>query len=108
MSVQTDITPAVPFAGAYAGASHEPNVGDYIQLMKPRVMTLVILTALAAMIVAPGPIHPVIGAIAILAIAVGAGASGALTCGTTPTSTRAWRARRLVRCRAAACRPTRR
>lgn len=57
---------------------NEPDVADYIQLMKPRVMTLVILTALAAMIAAPGGIHPVIGIIAIFAIAVGAGASGAL------------------------------
>lgn len=56
----------------------ESSVGDYVQLMKPRVMTLVILTALAAMVAAPGTIHPVIGLIAILSIAVGAGASGAL------------------------------
>lgn len=56
----------------------EPSVSDYIQLMKPRVMTLVILTALAAMVAAPGSLHPVIGFIAILSIAVGAGASGAL------------------------------
>jgi heme o synthase len=56
----------------------EPSVGDYIQLMKPRVMTLVILTALAAMVAAPGSLHPVIGFIAILSIAIGAGASGAL------------------------------
>jgi heme o synthase len=56
----------------------EPSVGDYVQLMKPRVMTLVILTALAAMVAAPGSLHPVIGFIAILSIAIGAGASGAL------------------------------
>ncbi len=56
----------------------EASVGDYIQLMKPRVMTLVILTALAAMFAAPGDIHPVIALIAILSIAIGAGASGAL------------------------------
>jgi protoheme IX farnesyltransferase len=51
---------------------------DYFQLLKPRVMSLVVFTALAGMIVAPGHIHPVIGFIAILCIAVGAGASGAL------------------------------
>ena len=56
----------------------EPSVSDYVQLMKPRVMTLVILTALAAMVAAPGSLHPVIGFIAILSIAIGAGASGAL------------------------------
>lgn len=56
----------------------EPSVGDFVTLMKPRVMTLVILTAVAGMLVAPGTIHPVIGLIAIIAISVGAGASGAL------------------------------
>lgn len=70
MSVQADVS--------QARFVNEPDVGDYIQLMKPRVMTLVILTALAAMLAAPGPIHPVIGTIAILAVAMGAGASGAL------------------------------
>jgi heme o synthase len=59
-------------------AFNEASVGDYIQLMKPRVMTLVILTALAAMVAAPGSLNPVIGFIAILSIAIGAGASGAL------------------------------
>jgi protoheme IX farnesyltransferase len=56
----------------------EPSVGDFIQLMKPRVMTLVILTALAAMLAAPGSLNPIIGIIAMISIAIGAGASGAL------------------------------
>ena len=46
--------------------------------MKPRVMSLVVFTALTGMLAAPGSIHPVIGVIALLAIAIGAGASGAL------------------------------
>ncbi|MCX7325020.1 MAG: heme o synthase [Hyphomicrobiales bacterium] len=54
------------------------DVGDYFQLLKPRVMSLVIFTALVGMVVAPGAIHPVIAAASLLAIAVGAGASGAL------------------------------
>ena len=54
------------------------SVADYFSLMKPRVMTLVILTALVGIVAAPGHIHPLIGAIALLSIAVGAGASGAL------------------------------
>jgi heme o synthase len=54
------------------------TVGDFFELMKPRVMSLVIFTALAGMVAAPGPMHPALGAIALLAIAVGAGASGAL------------------------------
>ena len=52
--------------------------GDFIELMKPRVMSLVVFTALVGLVVAPGGIHPLLGAIAIAAIAVGAGASGAL------------------------------
>jgi protoheme IX farnesyltransferase len=52
--------------------------GDYLALLKPRVMSLVVLTALAGMLIAPQPSHPVIGFAALLAIAVGAGASGAL------------------------------
>jgi protoheme IX farnesyltransferase len=51
---------------------------DYFALLKPRVMSLVVLTALAGIVLAPVPVHPVIGFAALLAIAVGAGASGAL------------------------------
>ncbi len=51
---------------------------DYVQLLKPRVMSLVVFTALAGLVAAPGAVHPVLGFAAILAIAVGAGASGAL------------------------------
>ncbi len=54
------------------------GIGDFISLMKPRVMSLVVFTAVTGMIAAPGTIHPVLGAIALLAIAIGAGASGAL------------------------------
>ncbi len=53
-------------------------VRDYIALMKPRVMSLVIFTALVGLVAAPGTMHPVIAVIALLCIAVGAGASGAL------------------------------
>ncbi len=60
------------------GQVSEPGVGEFVELMKPRVMSLVVFTALTGMVAAPGTIHPVIGAIALLAIAVGAGASGAL------------------------------
>jgi heme o synthase len=54
------------------------NVGDYVALMKPRVMSLVVFTALVGLIVAPGHVHPVIGFTAILCIAVGAGAAATL------------------------------
>ena len=51
---------------------------DYFALLKPRVMSLVVFTALVGLMVAPGEIHPAIAVIAILCIAIGAGASGAL------------------------------
>lgn len=51
---------------------------DFIALMKPRVMSLVVFTALVGLVLAPGFVHPVIGAIAVFAIAIGGGASGAL------------------------------
>ena len=51
---------------------------DYLQLLKPRVMSLVLMTALIGMAVAPGTLHPVLAFTAILCIAVGAGAAGAL------------------------------
>lgn len=54
------------------------RVEDYVLLLKPRVMSLVVFTAFVGMLLAPGGINPIIGAIAILCIAVGAGASGAL------------------------------
>jgi protoheme IX farnesyltransferase len=54
------------------------SVGDYLALMKPRVMSLVVFTALVGLAVAPGPLHPMVGFTALLCIAVGAGAAGAL------------------------------
>ena len=54
------------------------GVGDYIELMKPRVMSLVVFTAFVGLMVAPGHVHPVIGLTALLCIAVGAGSAGAL------------------------------
>jgi protoheme IX farnesyltransferase len=62
-------------------AHAEPSiagVGDYIELKKPRVMSLVVFTALVGLVVAPVPMHPVLAFTALLCIAVGAGAAGAL------------------------------
>ncbi|MGE0095725.1 MAG: heme o synthase [Alphaproteobacteria bacterium] len=56
----------------------EGAVGDYVQLMKPRVMSLVVFTGFVGLALAPGHLHPVLAAVAILCIAVGAGASGAI------------------------------
>jgi len=54
------------------------TVGDYVQLMKPRVMSLVVFTAVTGLALAPGQLHPALAVIALMCIAVGAGASGAL------------------------------
>ena len=56
----------------------DAEVGDYLALLKPRVMSLVIFTALTGMVLAPTPMHPLMAFIALLCIAGGAGASGAL------------------------------
>ncbi|MER2634526.1 MAG: heme o synthase [Rhizobiaceae bacterium] len=56
----------------------EATARDYLELLKPRVMSLVVFTALVGLVAAPGAINPFIAVVAILCIAVGAGASGAL------------------------------
>jgi protoheme IX farnesyltransferase len=63
---------------AHSATTAEPSVGDFLELMKPRVMSLVVFTSLAGLFAAPGSLHPVLAVIAVLCIAVGAGASGAL------------------------------
>ncbi len=59
-------------------AAGPASVGDYVALLKPRVMSLVVFTGLIGILIAPGTIHPFIALTAILAIALGAGASGAI------------------------------
>jgi len=54
------------------------QVRDYYQLLKPRVMSLVVFTGVAGLIAAPGSMHPLLAAVAILCITVGAGAAGAI------------------------------
>ena len=56
----------------------EASVADYIALLKPRVMSLVVFTALVGLMIAPGHFHPVLAITSILCIAVGGGAAGAL------------------------------
>jgi len=75
---------APAFRGPFAADSAlraEPSLAspaDYLALLKPRVMSLVVFTALTGLAIAPGHVHPVIGFTALLCIAVGAGAAGAL------------------------------
>jgi heme o synthase len=56
----------------------DPSVGDYVALLKPRVMSLVVFTGFVGLYLAPGHIHPFLAAVAVLCIAVGAGAAGAI------------------------------
>ena len=75
MNKQSTELPMANTAHGFAGGG---EVADYIALLKPRVMSLVVFTALAGLYLAPGSIHPVIALVAVLCIAVGAGASGAI------------------------------
>ena len=67
----TDVITAQTYDG-------EPQLGDYYALLKPRVMQLVVFTAVVGMLAAPVSVNPVIGFCSILFLAIGAGASGAL------------------------------
>jgi protoheme IX farnesyltransferase len=67
----------------YSGSMRYDNttnstVSDYIALMKPRVMSLVLFTGIAGMLIAPGKINPAIAIISMICIAIGSGASGVL------------------------------
>lgn len=66
----------MPMAGL--GTAPSPAVADFVALLKPRVMSLVVFTGLTGMVMAPGELHPVLAVVAMLCIAVGAGASGAI------------------------------
>ncbi len=82
MRGSSEATAGTPGRFPDSGEAPEPLLGsvpaDWIALLKPRVMTLVVFTALVGLIVAPEPIHPVLGLAAILAVTIGAGASGAI------------------------------
>jgi heme o synthase len=65
-------------AAILGAQSRAATVGDFFALLKPRVMSLVVFTGLAGLVVAPGHVHPMVGFTALLCIAFGAGASGAL------------------------------
>ncbi len=54
------------------------RVGDYLAILKPRVMALVVFTGIVGLVVAPGHLNPVLAAVAVLCIAIGAGAAGAI------------------------------
>ena len=78
MSKTAALTSAADPATDAVAAARPARWQDYLQLLKPRVMSLVVFTALTGLVAARAPIHPLLGAVAVFCIAVGAGASGAL------------------------------
>ncbi len=68
----------ISFSSESLAPEGQGSVADYLALLKPRVMSLVVFTAVVGLVAAPGHVHPWIGFVAILCIAVGAGAAGAL------------------------------
>jgi heme o synthase len=68
----------MPVVTPYTALESSATALDYWQLLKPRVMSLVVFTGIVGLLLAPGPIHPIIALAAILCIAVGSGAAGAL------------------------------
>ena len=83
---RTDIAPATdtaaPATGApahgWAAGADFGEVRDFVELLKPRVMSLVVLSGVAGLLAAPGALHPVLACVAVLCILAGAGASGAI------------------------------
>ena len=76
-------TATTPGRGASAprpfdGTADFSEVGDWLALLKPRVMSLVVFAGLVGLLLAPGHLHPVLAATAILCIALGAGGAGAI------------------------------
>jgi len=77
ISERADLAESVELTSV-ADAPSSAGVSDYVALMKPRVMSLVVFTALVGLTASPLPLHPVIGFVSLLCIAIGAGAAGAL------------------------------
>src|SRR3984957_3366442 len=69
---------SAPTITLYAAPSEGARVRDYIELLKPRVMSLVVFSGLVGLMVAPGHIHPFLGLVTIFCIALAAGGSAAV------------------------------
>ena len=74
----TDASLDITASAQDAAASEGARVADYLALLKPRVMSLVVFTGFAGLIAAPGGLHPFLAVVAVLCIAIGAGAAGAI------------------------------
>ena len=65
-------------ATGHLSAAPAASVADYVEILKPRVMSLVVFTGLVGLVSAPGHLHPVLAMVAVLCITIGAGAAGAI------------------------------
>ena len=74
----TEISGVPPVSAIPLAVAPAASVRDYFEILKPRVMSLVVFTGVVGLLVAPGHLHPVLAAVAVLCIAVGAGAAGAI------------------------------
>jgi protoheme IX farnesyltransferase len=74
----TDLSEISPAAVVRLPAAPATGVADFVEILKPRVMSLVVFTGLVGLVLAPGHLHPLLAAVAVLCIATGAGAAGAI------------------------------
>jgi len=74
----TELSDAPATAAIRFGTTAGAEVADYVEILKPRVMALVVFTGFVGLVVAPGHLHPVLAVVAVLCLAVGAGAAGAI------------------------------
>jgi len=74
----TELSGAPAMDGVRLATPAAAGVAEYLEILKPRVMALVVFTGLVGLSLAPGHLHPVLAAVAVLCIAVGAGSAGAI------------------------------
>ena len=74
----TELSGAPAMDGVHLATPTAAGVAEYLEILKPRVMALVVFTGLVGLSLAPGHLHPVLAAVAVLCIAVGAGSAGAI------------------------------
>src|SRR6516162_230257 len=74
----TELSGAPAMDGVRLATPAAAGVAEYLEILKPRVMALVVFTGLVGMAMAPGHLHPILAAVAVLCIAVGAGSAGAI------------------------------
>jgi protoheme IX farnesyltransferase len=74
----SDLSESPPAVRLRLAAAPMAGVADYVEILKPRVMSLVVFTGLVGLALAPGHLHPLLAVVAVLCIAIGAGSAGAI------------------------------